>query len=314
MGTSLCTTCPGTCCCCPPKRIGVFADALYLRLGNADLTYAVEQTGCDPLLSSPTGQVGRVAPDFELGYRIGFEAATCNGGVIRATYSMLENNTEDRIFATGTNVLHSQVTHPSAGDCALNSQLAFARYDIDFDLVDIDYRYRCLHCGCGGIDFVAGVRYARLQQEFFSQQIIALPSGQTNVETDIDFDGLGVRLGFDGNWSNGKKLHFYGRGTGNFVGGEFKADYTQTSQFGGTAIIASSIEDYRVMAILDAEAGVGFSCRGGKLRLMAGYQVSGWFDTLTTSQFIAGVQQQSFDDLGDVLTFSGLVLRAETRF
>ena len=87
MGTSLCTTCPGTCCCCPPKRIGVFADALYLRLGNADLTYAVEQTGCDPLLSSPTGQVGRVAPDFELGYRIGFEAATCNGGVIRATYS-----------------------------------------------------------------------------------------------------------------------------------------------------------------------------------------------------------------------------------
>lgn len=90
--------------------------------------------------------------------------------------------------------------------------------------------------------------------------------------------------------------------------------YTQTSQFGGAAIIASSIEDYRVMAILDAEAGVGFSCKGGKLRLMAGYQVSSWFDTITTSEFIAGAQQSNFDNLGDVSTFSGLVLRAEARF
>ena len=47
---------------------------------------------------------------------------------------------------------------------------------------------------------------------------------------------------------------------------------------------------------------------------MAGCQVSGWFDTLTTSQFIAGVQQQSFDELDGILIFSGVVVRAEARF
>ena len=176
----LCTSCPGACCCCPPKRYGFFVDGLYLRPGNADVTYAVERTGCNPNLSSPTGQVGRVAPDFELGSRIGFEAATCNGGVIRAAYTMLESHTEDRVFANGANVLHSQVTHPSAGEaCDVNSQFSSANYDIDFNLIDVDYRYRFLHGGCGGLDFVAGVRYAHLEQEFVSQQIIALPSGQT---------------------------------------------------------------------------------------------------------------------------------------
>ena len=298
------------------NRFRIFVEGLYLRPGNADVTYAVERAGNELVLGSPTGQVGRVAPNFELGSRIGLEAVACHGGIVRASYSRLDSHTEDQIMAVGTgNVLQSPVTHPSGGNAFdVDSLFASASYDVDFDLVDVDYRYPFLQTGCGGIDFVAGTRYAHLEQEFASEQIITLPFGESSVETDIDFDGLGVRLGFEGRWSSGKNLHFYGRGIANFVGGEFKADYTMTSQIGSEETIRSSVEDYRVMAILDAEAGVGFTCRGGKLRLLAGYQVSGWFDAITTSEFIAGVHQHSFDNMGDELTFSGLVLRAELRY
>ena len=301
------------CSYCRGPRFRFFADAMYVRPGNIDLVYAVQQTGCDHNSSIPTGELGIVAPEFETGYRSGFGIALDNCNWIGASFTLFESHTADIIDGSGNNVLVSRVTHPNNGTCAANGLVAGAGYDIDFDFIDIEFRHT-IHKDCRSeCNILGGVRYAHLEQQFRSFQTVNA-DGTTSVLTDIDFEGIGLQLGMDGSWATCRGLMVYGRGIANFVGGETKADFRQTSQFGGSAVIASEYEDYRVLSILEAEAGFGWQSRTGRMSIRAGYQVIGWFDTITTADFIQGVHTSDFDDLGDLITFSGLVLRAEARF
>ena len=69
-----------------------------------------------------------------------------------------------------------------------------------------------------------------------------------------------------------------------------------------------------MVAILDAELGLGWESTCGRVRVTGGYAVSGWFNTLTTGSYIEGVQAGSYNDLGETLTFDGLVTRLELRY
>ena len=309
-----CDTCGIQPCCCRPAKYRVFADAMYLRPGNIDLVYSVERTGCDPNLDSPTGQLGIVSPEYDLGVRFGFAAALdeCTTGF--ATFTKLESSTMDSITATGANVLHSQVTNPNTGICADNSLFANAQYDINFDTIDAGFA-RTLRQDCNSVfRALGGFRYAQLEQEFRSQQTVNAELGTTTVVTDVDFEGIGVSLGLDGESQTCKGLKFYGRGLASLVGGDSKADLRETSQFGGAAAIAADYDDFRVVTILEAEIGVGWQSKSGRFGAHAGYQAMAWLETITTADFIHGVQQSAFNDLGDLVMFSGFVLRAEARF
>ena len=48
--------------------------------------------------------------------------------------------------------------------------------------------------------------------------------------------------------------------------------------------------------------------------MKAGYYVGGWFNTVTTPNFISAIHHDDFSGMGDTLTFSGLALRGEVRF
>jgi hypothetical protein len=69
-----------------------------------------------------------------------------------------------------------------------------------------------------------------------------------------------------------------------------------------------------LVSILEAELGVGWQNDCGDLRFTVGYNVSGWFNTLTTGQYIDGVQELEFDELEETLAFSGLTTRLDWRF
>ncbi len=306
------------CCCSDPvwqHRCGVFAEVLYLRPGNVDLVYAVEQTSFDPNLASPTGPVGRANIDNGTGFRIGASWAIDNCASIAATYTWFESDTEDRISANPGNVLSLIVAHPSVANSGATSLSATASYDIDFQLIDVDYRALLWGTCDSAINYTVGLRYAHLAQDFIASQEIFSAAGLTTVATQIDFDGAGIRFGLDGiKRRPGTGLLLYAKGDVNFVGGEFKANYRQTNQFGGTAVIGNNLEDYRIVTILDAELGLGWESQGGRVRVTGGYAISGWFNTLTTGSYIDGVRAGSYNDLNDALTFDGLVSRIELRY
>ena len=313
-----CGKCDSSPCCCLPvwqQRSGVFADFLYLHPGNVDVVYAREQTSFDPLLASPTGPVGRANIDGGPGFRVGARWAWDDYTSIESSYTWFESDTNSNIVATPGNVLDLSVGHPSVATSGATSLAASASYDIGFQMVDLDYRSLLWGDCDGGIDYTAGVRYGRLTQDFLASQAIFAGAGLTNVNSDIDFDGAGLHFGLDGiKRRSGTGWLLYVKSDVGFLAGEFRANYRQANQFGGAAVIRNSLVDYRVVTMLEAELGMGWESKEGRLRLMAGYTFSAWLNTLTTASYIEGVRAGSFGSLDETMTFDGLTTRIEWRF
>jgi hypothetical protein len=313
-GEGNCSSCD---CCIDPMwchRASVFADVLYLRPGNIDYIYAVEQTGPLPT-DSPTGPTGRVGFDADLGFRVGFSIPMSDCSSIVASYTWFETDTQDRITAIAPNVLVFQPGDPSIPNVGTTSIESSANYYIRFQQFDVDYRALLYGTCDSAVNYFAGVRYANLNQNFRAQQDIGVPFGLATVNTEIDFDGFGIGFGLDGiRRSEYSGLLVYGKASSSFVGGEFKADYREVSQFGPNSIIANSLVDFRVMTILQTELGVGWQSCCGRIRATAGYQVAGWFNALTTGTYILGVQNREFSELFEAISFDGFVGRLEYRF
>lgn len=320
-GTSCSCTdadCCSSCDCCPDPlwahRSGVFADFLYLRPGNIDYIYAVEQTGTLPS-DVQTGPVGRVGFDAAPGYRLGLTHCLSECSSIQASYTWFQTNTSDSIAANGINVLVFQPGLPQIPNVGGSSIQTSADYAIRFQQVDIDYRGLLYGTCDSAVNYFAGIRYANLEQNFRAQQDVGVPIGLTTVATDINFDGFGIGFGLDGmrRYANTGIL-IYGKTSASFVSGEFKADYRQTQQFGPNSIAGNTLADYRVMTILQTELGLGWRSACGRVQLLGGYQFAGWFNALTTGSYIPGVQSRQFNDLNETITFDGFVGRVQVQF
>jgi len=308
---------PGCECCTDPlwcHRSGVFADLLYLRPGNIDYIYAVEQTGTLPA-DSPTGPTGRVGFDGALGYRVGATQYLSDCSSLQASYTWFQDETQDAITATAPNVLIFQVGVPAIPNVGASGIQASANYDIRFQQVDLDYRGLLFGTDDSAFNYFAGLRYANLKQDLHVQEDTGVPQGLRTINTAISFDGFGIGFGLDGiRRRPGTGLLAYWRGSASFVSGEFKANFRQTSQFVPNGVVGNDLEDFRVLTILQAELGAGWQSQSGRIRLTAGYQFAGWFNTLTTGSYILGVQNRQFDNLNESITFDGLVTRLLVQF
>ena len=131
--------------------------------------------------------------------------------------------------------------------------------------------------------------------------------------SQINFEGGGLRIGFEGERRTPFGLVFYGRTVASLVAGTFRCTYTQTSGLYGPLVDTGYPAD-RVVPILDAELGTGLSLWNDKLRLTAGYSFSGWFNVVRTDQFIGAVQTNNFTGMSNTLTFDGFVGRVELQF
>ena len=313
-GTS-CGSC-GSCGCvgtCVP-RVRLFGDFLYLRPRNAEVPYAVPFNG--PITPPPAipVQVGRIAtvdPDYEPGFRVGMERCLSECSSIGVTYTQLDTSTSDAISVGERYVLRSMVIHPSTLDAAEDWLDAAASYDIGYKLIDVDYR-RIWLCGPRHrLSYVAGARYGRLEQTFRSTFATL---GTESIDTDIDFDGGGIRVGLEGERQAAcSGWLVYGRAAASFVAGEFRGRYFQGSSE-DPEIVDTSWKAGRLVPMLDLELGVGWATQSGCLRMTAGYMVSAWYNTVKTSDFIGAVQTNDFGGLSDTLTFDGFVVRSELRY
>jgi hypothetical protein len=303
-----CPTCGG--CgeegCWWEHRCGIFGEWLF---SNFDVPYGVPVDGTASS-AVPTGAIGVADPDHESGFRIGFNWAVDKTASLRATYSFFESETHDSITAPSGDVIRALLTHPTTLNAAADSIDASADYDIDFDLIDIEYRQLLYGDDRHSLNGVVGVRYGRLQQDLRATYQIL---GTTTVDSEIDFDGIGPRFGLDGERKLCCGFLVYGRGFTNFLIGDFNADYVQSNVFAGTQA-RTSFDDDRIVPVLEGELGFGWSSKSGCVRLLAGYLVSGWFNSLSTGTFIDGVQTGRLNEMEETLTFDGLTVRAEVNF
>jgi hypothetical protein len=308
-----CDVCCKPACCCP--KWTVYGEYLYLRPGNEEVSFGVPLNGPitppPPALPIQVGREGVADIDFNSGFRAGFGCALGPCSTLGASYTHFESDTESQLQVAAPIVLRSLVFHPGTANAAADFLDGRARYDIDFQLADIEYRRTLARGPLYDVSWLAGIRYAHLEQDFRS--VFTNATTIEAVDTDITFDGGGIRLGLEGERRACCGLLVYGRGYASFLSGRYSTAYTQADDFANTVVTTGWDED-RVLSILDLELGVGWVSPQGRLRLTTGYMFSGWYNVINTDELIQAVQDNSTVAVGDTLTFDGLVVRGELRY
>jgi hypothetical protein len=293
----------------------VFGEFLYLRPRNADIAYAVPIDG--PITQAPANnplQVGRIAvvdPDYETGYAGGINLALNPLTSFNVKYSSIDFQTSDRIGTTPPNVIRSIVAHPSSQSTQTDFLSASASLGIDYDTLDLTLRHLFVGGDVFAVNYFLGARYGQLDQNFSS---IFVDNETEAVTSDVDFEGVGLRLGFEAERHSCRSaLRYYARGAANFLAGRFRANYFQGTTF-DPSIVDTSWEAGRVVPTLDLELGVGWRSASDRVRVSVGYRVDAWFNMVTNEDFIFAVQQNNYLGLEDTMSFDGLVGQAEFRF
>ncbi len=288
-----------------------WGEFLFLRPRNAEVAYAVPVDGPinAPVVNTPQqiGRVGLVDPDFSAGFRVGFALDMGPTSSLAVQYTKFENSTQDATTINAPDVVFPLVVHPTTINAAITTTAANATMDIDFDLIDLEHR-GLLSCGKNyTLSYFGGLRYGRLAQNFHAQYNF---NQTTDVFTNMNFDGVGPRIGLYGESYGRHGFSFFARTEANFLAGQFSGNYLQQS----TTNSLQAQADWkagRIVSILELELGISWKDRCDRLRLRAGYMVSGWFNTVTTQRWVDAVQANEFDALSDTVTFDGFTARAE---
>lgn len=302
--------CPLSNCCCCPQTSSVYGEYLLLHPTGADMVYGIPQDGIGAPGTAPVGRVGMLDHTYESGVRVGLRKCLSDCAAIHLSYAWFESVTSDSISVTGDNVISPVLFVPTVLNAGDNAQQASGEYNVRFQVADVDYRYRWKCNAIGHLDVVLGGRYANLRQDITATYRFAPPDGTTITNTNIDFDGGGLRIGLDGERCvhGCSRLKVYGKGFATVLSGSFKSDYRQVSQFNGNEAEVLW-EDDRFVPVLEGE--LGLAIEHGHFRLAAGYQMSAWFNAVTTPVFVEAVKAGNYANVNDTITFDGFVARIE---
>jgi len=294
----------------------VFGEFLYLRPRDAEVAYAVPIDGnitdpSDPVF--PVGEIQVVDPDYQPGFRAGFTRTCSECSLVAVTYSQLDADANDTLVVPGgLNVVARSLVSPLPINAAVDTLDAEAHLFIQFKTLDIDYKSLIAYCDDYRVAVVVGARYGKLNQEF---DAIFETNGFDTVETDVEFEGAGIKLGLEAErFGRNRQCFIYGKGDVSFLGGESRATYFGSND-ADESIVDTSWKAGRMVTVTNVEAGLGWQNCCGNLRLSAGYSFSTWYNIVRTNEWINAVQKNNFADESDNLfgfmSFDGINARVE---
>ena len=303
------SACMAKCCTCGPA-----IPKSATRSRQFDLPTTGSPSASIPIQTSPIGVLDQ---DYSAGFRAGFGVGLDACSEIGASYTWFDTSTEDSISTDVPYKITALPLHPATEYAARDSLQAAGRHDLQFDLIDIDYRSYLVQTCTSSLDYVIGVRYGNLEQAFAARYTddLGQESNRSEVATDIDFDGAGLRLGLEAErFYCAVPVKLYMKGFTSLMAGEFDATYQQTVQNNSGYGVDTGWTAGRIVPTFDFELGGGIYLPGGRLQATVGYVFSAWTNVVKTKDWIHAVQANDFRDMGDTITFDGLVARVEGRF
>ncbi len=303
---------------CNQPRCSFYVDWLALQVTDADVAHAQQQDGIGGAGTVPFGQIGTVDIDYDSGVRIGgsIGCGPCAG--FTWSFTNFESYNEDRLvppfIPNGVGAVGSLVQHPAAQITASAGPVD-AAYDIDYRMADMMYRRFLTGGPCYAVNYEFGVQFGHLEQFFIQEGIFS--GGQTgtiDTFTNIDFDGGGVKAGFDAERSLCWGFLTYCRATAAIMTGRFSSRYDMVNTTTDILLARSRWKDDRVVPQLEYELGLGWTSPSGHWRFTTGYMLSHMANVVTTPEFIDAVQADNYVDVDGDLTFDGAVSRMELRW
>ena len=308
-------------CCAAPEpwehRLTYFADALYLHATGLDMAHAQQQNGTGGAGTVPFGVISTADPYGEPAFRAGMNYCLNKWSSLAISGTFFESQSKSQALAPdiggGGGSVGSFVHHPGAEITGSAGPLD-ATYDTDFALFDFEYRALAAACRHWWANYSVGVRYGSLEQNFQQTGVSGGALGGTiQTTTDVDFDGVGLKLGLDFEALVGHRgWSIYGRGAATPLFGTFHCDYSMQNTVTGVNLATSSWTEDRFVTQLDIECGAAWttSC----WRVSVGYYALFWSNSVSTPEFIHAVQNDHYLNVEDTFAFSGLVLRGEYRW
>jgi hypothetical protein len=314
------TIVPAPVCVAPrPFEWTIFGDVLVLHPTGADMAHAQQQNGIGGAGTVPFGVIGVADPGFNVGFRVGGEWQFDPCAAVFASYSFFDESTSNTVVAPvipgGVPRVGSLVHHPGAGLTASTGPVT-ANYDIEFQLVDVAYRQFLVADNVREVSVFGGARLVLLDQNFLQSGTFAGGlAGVTNTSTNIDFTGGGPMVGIDAERQiDASAFSVYGRALVAALSGSFDSNYVMVNTTAPTTLAQASWSDDRIVPMLDYELGLAWTGLDGHLRLAVGYMASHWFNAVTTPMFVDAVQANNYVDVGDTISFDGLVGHVEFRW
>lgn len=330
-GDCNCGACYNADCCggecyevCPPcggynqPKVAVWAEWLWLQATDSDIAHAQQQNGIGGAGTVPFGDIGTVEMDYESGARFGAAIGCSDCARVVFSWTNFETDATASLgspdIAGGGGAVGSLVHHPGAAITASVGPVD-AFNEIEVQLADVMFHRICRSSHNYYIGFLAGAQYGHLEQRFSQTGVFSGGQGGTiDTATEIKFDGGGLKAGFDGESVIGGGISAYGRLTGAAMSGRFKSRYGMLNSTTDIALAGANWSDDRIVPNLEYELGLAWTSCRGCLRLSTGYMFSHWMNVVTTPEFIDAVQANNYVDVGDTLSFDGVVTRAELRW
>lgn len=310
------------CCvsCCPPAipRNFVFGEFLYLSMTDGDVAHAQQQNGIGGAGTVPFGEIGVVGGDYEPAFRVGVGKQLDCLSSISMSYTHFESDSIDSVapptIVGGGGAVGSLVHHPNASLTASVGPVN-ASYRVDFQLADLIFRDVWKSGAHYELRYLLGGQYGHLDQWFGQLGTYSGGSaGAIATQTDIEFDGGGLKAGLEGERHLGKGLFVYGRATVAAMTGRFNTSYSMVNQSTVETLAHATWKDDRVITQIEYELGIVMTTSNEKVRLSTGYVGSHWGNVIDTDDFIGAVQAGSYENVGDTIGFSGLASRIELRW
>jgi len=307
-------------CACSPYAFRFYGEFLYLRARDSEVAYAVETNSnlATPGVPIQVSPIAVLDQDYSAGFRVGFGVGLDECSEIGVSYTWFDTSDEHSI-TRGNDLFQIAplVRHPSTFDATTGSVSAAGRHDLRVDVLDVDYRSYLVRSCTSSLDYVIGARWGRLEQAFNARYTddLAGAANRAEVATDIDFSGGGVKLGLEAErFYCTVPVKLYAKGLTSLMVGEFDATFQQTVQNNSGFGVNTGWKAGRIVPTFDFELGGGFYLPEGRLQATVGYVFSAWTNVVKTEDWIRAVQTNDYRDMGDTITFDGLVARVEGRF
>ncbi len=269
------------------------ADFLLMRPRRRPHDFAI----VDPVGGAAVqGRVAHFDWDTVGAYRVGVGYKLNHGIEFGGEYTYVHSKDDQAIAKPAGGALYATQSAPFTFDSA-NS--AVGSSNLDLDVIDVEIAKRVEACDGLSLRLSGGTRIATIQQKMgLAYDFTPVGFGISNVNSRIQFDGIGARVGGEGWWSVFDNFGFYAKAYGSLMSGDFKTHRDQFVNGGRTVVI--NVEDSFKKVIPVVELGVGVGWHSKNISVKVGYELQNYFGMVDIIDFPSGTSFKPFYHSGDL--------------
>ena len=239
--------------------------------------FAIADPNVDGVVEGP---IQSLNPGFSSGFRIGADyRRACSNWDLEFAYTYFRAYDALAVNSPPGGQLWATQTRPGIIEI-VDTATATTRFQHDiFDLalgrtVNFDPNF--------SMRFQGGVRIAHIGQDF-SAFYDGGNASQTQVASGFDFVGAGLMIGGEAHWNIWRSFSLYGQSHLGMLLGATDSRLRETDSNG--LVINSDVSERASVAVPVLEMGLGVEWTRGRWNLRAGYEVSNWFQLISTPDF-----------------------------